>query len=78
MSRTALAIGQGRCIGDAAAHPPMMEGHRLAVTYRDSPSSSEALIAGCDIYDSHAMRAALTLPNGTRATINIIIGRRRA
>ncbi|MEU7909319.1 3-oxoacyl-ACP reductase FabG [Actinoplanes sp. NPDC049118] len=60
MSRTVVVVGGGRGIGNAAARELAKDGHRVAVTYRDSAPPAELFAVHCDVGHSASVEDAFS------------------
>lgn len=60
MGRTALVVGGARGIGLAAAQELAKDGHRVAVTYRDSRPPADLFAVHCDVGNSSSIDGAFS------------------
>lgn len=73
MSRTALVVGGGRGIGLATARELAKDGHRVAVTYRDSAPPSDIFTVRCDVRDTASVDDAFSAVERDLGAVEIVV-----
>jgi NAD(P)-dependent dehydrogenase (short-subunit alcohol dehydrogenase family) len=73
MSRTALVVGGARGIGLATARELVKDGHRVAVTYRDSPAPPDVMAVHCDVRDTGSVDDAFSQVEREFGAVEIVV-----
>ncbi|MFG1995189.1 3-oxoacyl-ACP reductase FabG [Actinoplanes sp. NPDC048988] len=73
MGRTALVVGGARGIGLATAHELIKDGHRVAVTYRDSEPPTDIISVQCDVRDTASVDAAFAHVEREIGAVEIVV-----
>jgi 3-oxoacyl-[acyl-carrier protein] reductase len=73
MSRTALVVGGARGIGLATARELAKDGHRVAVTYRDSAPPSDIFAIHCDVRNTSSVEGAFAQVEGDLGAAEIVV-----
>ena len=73
MSRTVVVVGGGRGIGAAAAAELVKDGHRVAVTYRESAPVSDLLAIRCDVGHAASVDDAFSQVERELGTVEIVV-----
>jgi 3-oxoacyl-[acyl-carrier protein] reductase len=73
MGRTALVVGGARGIGLATAHELIKDGHRVAVTYRDSAPPTDMISVQCDVRNTTAVDDAFAYVERELGGVEIVV-----
>ncbi|MEV4708157.1 3-oxoacyl-ACP reductase FabG [Actinoplanes sp. NPDC049316] len=73
MGRTALVVGGARGIGLATAHELIKDGHRVAVTYRDSKPPTDIVSVQCDVRNTASVDAAFAHVEREIGAVEIVV-----
>ncbi|GAA0547726.1 beta-ketoacyl-ACP reductase [Paractinoplanes ferrugineus] len=73
MGRTALVVGGARGIGLATAHELVKDGHRVAVTYRDSTPPADISSVHCDVRDTASVDDAFAHVERELGAVEIVV-----
>ncbi|WP_199515697.1 3-oxoacyl-ACP reductase FabG [Nucisporomicrobium flavum] len=73
MGRTALVVGGARGIGLATAHELVKDGHRVAVTYRDSAPPPDIFAVRCDVADTASVDEAFARVERELSAVEIVV-----